>query len=116
MTLAELAQNIPRIQAEYSLQDVNFDTECLYDLGDLSALLRRIVDECLPELPLRIQEKFSADKTEFIATVATDKASVVFTAPVDDDWLPGQFLSSWKACRRPLARTRSFTASIRPSA
>lgn len=91
MTLAELEQHIPRIQAKYALLDVNFDTECLYDLGDLSTLLRRIVDECLPELPLHIHEEFSADRTEFVATITTDKASLVFTAAVGDDWLPDQF-------------------------
>jgi hypothetical protein len=114
MTLAELAQNIPRLQADYSLLDVNFDTECLYDLGDLSALLRRIVDECLPELPLRIQEKLSADKTEFVATVATDKASVVFTAPVDDDWLPDQFFEQLESLPAAFGSDKKFY-SINPA-
>lgn len=54
--------------------------------------------ECLPELPLCIQEALSADKTEYVATLTTDKASVVFTVPVDDDWLPDQFFEQPDRC------------------
>lgn len=91
MTLDQLAQQIPLIQAQHGLLDVNFDTECIYYLGDLSSLLQRIADECLPELSIHIQEALSADETQFVATLTSDEASVVFTAPTDDDWLPDGF-------------------------
>lgn len=119
MTLAELAHHIPQIQAEYALLDVSFDTEYLYDLGDLSALLGRIVHECLPELPLRIQEELSADKTEYVATLTTDKASVVFTAPIDDDWLPDQFFEQLESLPAAFGSDKKLyslnPASIQPS-
>lgn len=114
MTLDELAQHIPQIQEKYALLDVNFDTECLYDIGDLSALLRRIVDECLPELLLDIQEELSADRTKFVATITSDKASMAFAAPIDDDWLPDHFFEQLESLPAIFGSGKKF-CSINPA-
>jgi hypothetical protein len=65
MSLDELAKDIPRIVAKYQLIDIDFDTECIYELGDLSSLLTRIVDLILSEEGIQIEEEISADGKHF---------------------------------------------------
>jgi hypothetical protein len=94
MSLDELAKDIPRIVAKYQLIDIDFDTECIYELGDLSSLLTRIVDLILSEEGIQIEEEISADGKHFIATLSNQKSSIVFTTNADSDWLSDEFFSS----------------------
>lgn len=91
MTIDELAKDIPRIKRKHELRDVGFDTECIYDLGDLSALLRMIMAEIYPEKVFQLHEELSPDKQYFVATLSTPDTAVVFRTHANDDWLADQF-------------------------
>ncbi|MCI1186940.1 hypothetical protein MON38_05875 [Hymenobacter sp. DH14] len=94
MTIDELAKDIPRILQQHGLRDVGFDTECIYDLGDLSTLLRMIMSEIYPDKPIQLHEELSPDKQYFVATLTTSDAVVVFRTHANDDWLADQFFEA----------------------
>ncbi|HEX8326648.1 MAG TPA: hypothetical protein VF629_03845 [Hymenobacter sp.] len=89
--LDELGRDIPRIVEKHGIRDVSFDTECIYNLGDLSALLKLIVEETFPGKAIHLREELSPDKKYFVATLSTADTAVVFRTHADDDWLADQF-------------------------
>ncbi|WP_324680186.1 hypothetical protein [Hymenobacter sp. GOD-10R] len=88
------AATLQRLQAKYNLVDVSFDTECLYAVGDLSALLTSIIAQTLPEKHIHVAEHLSSDQRQYIVTLTTKDTTVVFTAATDSDWLPDHFFTA----------------------
>ncbi|RZK14382.1 MAG: hypothetical protein EOO43_16420, partial [Flavobacterium sp.] len=87
----KLQQEIQQLTIKHNLKDFNFDAECIYNEGDLSGLLKEIIDKSLPELHLKISERISEDGQQYIATISNQDTSMEITADTYSDWLPDHF-------------------------
>jgi hypothetical protein len=83
--------NIPELTKKYHLVEFKFDTECIYDKGDLSYLLRHIIEATLPELGIKIIEEISIDGARYVATLSNGELSIQIFADTNSDWLPDDF-------------------------
>jgi hypothetical protein len=114
MTIDELAKDIPRIQQAHGLRDFGFDTECIYELGDLSRLVIYVVGETFPEKTIHLHEELSADKKYFIATLTTPDATILFRTHTASDWLSDEFFEALEALPAALGSEDKFY-SINPA-
>jgi hypothetical protein len=89
-----LHQEIERIQQKYALVDFNIDAECIYKLGDLSEVLKKVLTIALPEKVIQIVEHLADDEQTYIATLSTPEAELTITADTYSDWLPDYFWES----------------------
>jgi hypothetical protein len=87
----EKYSNIPELAKKYHLVEFKFDTECIHDKGDLSYLLRHIIDVTIPELGISIIEEMSVDRTRYVATLSNRELSMQVFADTASDWLPDDF-------------------------
>ncbi len=91
MSYDDLSQQIAAIKLKYQLVDFGFDTECIYDKGDLSSILSDIIGGTLPELNIKIAEEISVDGQQYIATLSNEGTSMQLYADTFTDWLPDTF-------------------------
>ncbi len=88
----KLHQTIQELKVKHNLTDFGFDTEYIYNLGDLSALLKIIVDRTIREKNISIIEKISADGKFFIATLSNQDSTIQIYTETDSDWLSDDFM------------------------
>lgn len=79
------------MKKQYQLIDFNFDTECIYGLGDLSYLLKNIIENTIPEFGIRISEVYNESENKFIATLANKFHEMKIITDAHTDWLPDYF-------------------------
>jgi hypothetical protein len=91
MDFDRLHTNISELKIKYSLTDFRFDTECIYDLGDLSFLINSILKTTLPEFAIEVSERYSSDKTRYEAILTNAGHSMKIYGDVGIDWLPDDF-------------------------
>jgi hypothetical protein len=91
MNIDHLPAIIKDLKAKYDLIDFDFDTECIYGLGDLTQLIKYITDKTIPELDIKITEEISSDGDRYIATLSSHDTSVQIFADTDTDWLSNDF-------------------------
>lgn len=91
MNYERLQQTIASLKIKYQLTDFQFDTECIYNLGDLSTLLRNVVTTTLSEKPITVTEKLSEDGQQYIATLTYKTINLEVMADAFSDWLPDTF-------------------------
>ncbi len=110
----EAYNNIPELVIKYNLIDFGFDTEYIYDKGDLSNLLKYIIDKTLPENEISIIEDISADGKRYIATLTEGDQTLQVFADTDTDWLPDDFFEQLE--QLPLVfKTGKLYYSINPA-
>jgi len=91
MNYDALLKKIADLKSKHDLVDFNFDIECIYDIGDLSTLLKNIVNSTLPDSGIIITEDYSKDRKRFVATLSNHSNSLQIFADTDTDWLPDDF-------------------------
>ena len=91
MDYDQVHQKIIRLKEKYKLVDFHFDTEAIYQLGDLSGLLKTIIDQTIPNHDIEISERYSTDGERYIATLSNKNAIIEIFADTDSDWLPDTF-------------------------
>lgn len=89
-------ETVKQLAVKHNLTELCFDTECIYDLGDLSNLLKYVVDKILPEKSFEISERRSEDGTQYIAQMKERGNILVFTADTTSDWLPDVFFQQFE--------------------
>jgi len=87
----EKYSNIPELAKQYQLTEFKFDTECIYDKGDLSYLISHIIDATLPGINISIVEEVSVDGSQYVATLSNGALNMQIFADTDADWLPDTF-------------------------
>ncbi len=91
MNIDHLPALIKDLTIKHNLVDFKFDTECIYSLGDLTQLIKYIIDKTIPEVGIKIDEEISPDENRFVATLSSLENSVQIFADTDTDWLPDDF-------------------------
>jgi len=86
-----LLKRIEDLKLKHNLTDFHFDTECIYDLGDLSTLLKSVISSTISDAGIAITEEYSNDGKRFVATLSNQLNSFQVFADTDTDWLPDDF-------------------------
>ena len=89
-------QQIEELRQKYGLKDLCFDTECIYEQGDLTALLVRCLPVILPGCNATVTEAVSADGARYIATVTNGAISAHVPASTYGDFLPDEFFGAFE--------------------
>lgn len=91
----------------YSLTDYGFDSECIYQLGDLSDLLSSSLKELLPDINVRIDERI--ENGRYTATIFSNETSILdIYADTDIDWLPDDFWGLFDSIPKKLEIDKMF--------
>jgi hypothetical protein len=109
-----LNAEINRIQQKYGLVDFNIDSECIYQLGDLSQVLQEVVFHTLPEKGIQIVERLSDDKQTYFATLSNAEAQLVLRADTHSDYLPDEFWEELESIPAAFGSSKRFY-SINPA-
>jgi hypothetical protein len=108
----DLSKEIHRLKEKYSLTDCGFDSECIYQLGDLSELLRNSLKKLLPDIELGIEEQLKNER--YVATIVHNGVVIIeISADKDSDWLPEDFWELFDSIPKRLGLRRLF-CSINP--
>lgn len=92
MDYDKLHQTIEELKVKHNLIDFRFDTEYIYNLGDLTTLLKIIIDKTIPEKKISITEKISGDGKFYIATLSNQDSTIQIYTETDSDWLSDDFM------------------------
>ena len=108
----DLSKEIQRLKEKYNLTDFGFDAECIYQLGDLSELLKNSLKRLLPDIELGIEEQLKNGR--YVATIIHNGDFIVeIYANNDSDWLPDDFWELFDSIPNRLG-LRRFFCSINP--
>jgi len=108
----DLPKEIQRLKEKYSLTDCGFDAECIYQLGDLSELLKTSLNKLLPDIELSILEQLKNGR--YAATIVHNGVFIIeIYADKDADWLPDDFWEIFDSIPNRLGLQRLF-CSINP--
>ncbi len=89
---------IERLAKKHKLQTHYFDTECLYEEGDLSAAIIEFLTKLLPNEKFRIAESLSNNGSRYVAQIFhTEKKVGEVVADVGADYLPENFFAVLEA-------------------
>jgi len=99
MDYDKVHQTILLLKEKYQLIDFNFDTEAIYQLGDLSTLLKKIIEKTPPDCKIEVSESYSLDGKQYVATLLSQGIKAEIFADVDSDWLQIPFLKKWHLFR-----------------
>lgn len=113
MDIQKIRAKIPILKSEYNLKDIGFDTECIYEEGNLSELLKRITDVLIPEHNVNIRESISEDGSYYTAIVSVSSANIEFRTQCDSDWLSDEFFEQLENLPKVL-KTDKVLYSINP--
>ena len=92
MDFNKLHDKIEKLKVKHHLVDVKFDTEYIYNPGDLSDLLKRILETTLPEKRVTVNETLSSNGNFYIATLTNQDTTIQVSTPADSDWLSEDFM------------------------
>ncbi|QNF34690.1 hypothetical protein HUW51_18880 [Adhaeribacter swui] len=84
---SQLYDKIEKLKQKYHLVDVRFDTEYIYNPGDLSNLLSHIVNTTIPEKRIKVNEQLSKNGKFYVATVTNSDTTIQISTPINSDWL-----------------------------
>ncbi len=91
MNYKQIHTIISSLALTYQLADYCFDNECIYNPGDLAALLTEILSATLPETGIAVTEQISGDGTQYIATLSDGRNTMQIATDVHTDWLADTF-------------------------
>ena len=104
-----LDEKINRLKEQFYLTDCAFDIECIYQPGDLAGLLQGALSRLLPNNPVEIVEKLSADQQQYVATVSSnDQPLLDLFADTHADFLPDNFPSLFESLPERLGTEKRF--------
>lgn len=87
-----LSQRVKRLSEKYHLLQGGFDSECIYQKGDLTKVISQILSELLPEEKFTISETISTDGKQYVAEVKhRSGATIHLFADTYADYLPDTF-------------------------
>ena len=86
-----ISDQIELLKVKYNLWDYNFDSECIYNDGDLTEVIKPVIDNCFPDFGILITETISEDNQKYIAELSNKKASMRIYANTFTDFLPDEF-------------------------
>ncbi|MEP7217767.1 MAG: hypothetical protein ABI876_02560 [Bacteroidota bacterium] len=97
MNIDKLTTLTNALVLKYELIGINIDTECIYDLGDLSGMLREITSITMADKNIDVTERISEDGTQYVATLSNGAATIEMFADTDTDWLPDSFFDLFES-------------------
>ncbi|NOS92614.1 MAG: hypothetical protein HOP30_11870 [Cyclobacteriaceae bacterium] len=108
----DLSKEVQRLKEKYNLTDCGFDAECIYQLGDLSELLKNSLKKLLPDIELGVEEQLKNGR--YAATIVHNGDFIIEVhADQDSDWLPEDFWELFDSIPNKLGLWRLF-CSINP--
>lgn len=107
-------QLIKELKAKYNLVDFTFDTECIDNLGDLSDLLKGVLEKSFPEKQFTISEEVSIDKKHYISTIKYGNLAIQIQTDTHSDWLSDEALVAIENLPRSLKIDKMYY-SINPA-
>jgi hypothetical protein len=84
-------ETVKQIADRHGLIEVCFDTECIYNEGDLTKLLEYVTCKIFPGHFIQISENTSADGLRYVARMSKGERTLELTTDTTSDWLSDVF-------------------------
>lgn len=83
--------NVDEWKNRFALTDCSFDSECIYNKGDLREVIQNILHELLPEETFEIREERDDDDRFTADVFYKNELLITLWADTDSDYLPEEF-------------------------
>ena len=104
-----LSGKVSELSTKYHLTECSIDVECIYQMGDLSEVLKESLSALLPDTNIEISEALSEDNDRYVATLSHEGRKIIdIFADTHADFLPDSFSMSFESIPALLGTTRLF--------